>query len=116
MKKRKSPCTPYREKAKGKETSPGFFETCLSPRARARSGELYRRAGEAAREIVDVLGAEPTADNLNLWSWYCYRHDPGIIIDKAYECASRMRQGEIKNAVTAFQHWLSKSYAEGVAE
>ena len=47
-KKRKSPCTPYREKGKGKETKPGFMNEPISPRACARS--------EAGKKELGVRG------------------------------------------------------------
>ena len=112
MKREASPHTPYKRKAKGKETSPGFFRTPLSPRARARQNakSQYAEAGAAADELISVLGAQATEYNRRLWAFYCYHHDIGIILDKAYEFASMRRQGEIRNAVTRFQKWLIDSY------
>ena len=113
-KKRKSPCTPYREKGKGKEIKPGFMNESISPRACAKS-ELYSIAGAAADELIRILNPSDRSGSRKLWAYYCYHHDPEIIIDKAYECASCARQGELRSAVAAFQHWLSNSFREGGA-
>lgn len=113
-KKRKSPCTPYREKGKGKEIKPGFMNESISPRACARS-ELYSIAGAAADELIRILNPSDRSGSRKLWAYYCYLHDPEIIIDKAYECASCARQGELRSAVAAFQHWLSNSFRKGGA-
>ena len=108
-----SPCTPCKRKARGKETSPGFFEPVSSPRGRARDGvSRYRLAGAAAEELIKILGARPTAGNRRLWAYYCYHHDIGIIFEMAYQCASEHRQGELKNPVTAFQRRLTRTYGK----
>jgi len=75
----------------------------------------YDEAGAAADEIVgNCFG---TAGDLDLWAWYCRHFDRERIVDKAYAYASMQRQGEVRDAVTAFQAWLSKEYGErgGVA-
>ena len=123
MKKRKSPCTPLRVKAKGKETRPGCFSIPLRPRACAHAHEVkvrgegeqrkisrYRLAGAAADEIIETCFG--TDDDRNLWAYYCYHHDIETILEKARELKSRYRQGELKNPVTAFQKWLQRSYKE----
>ena len=125
MKKRKSPCTPLRVKAKGKETRPGCFSIPLRPRACAHAHEVkvrgegeqrkisrYRLAGAAADEIIETCFG--TDDDRNLWAYYCYHHDIETILEKARELKSRYRQGELKNPVTAFQRWLQRSYKEGL--
>ena len=124
MKKRKSPCTPFRVKAKGKETRPGCFSIPLRPRACAHAHEVkvrgegeqrkisrYRLAGAAADEIIETCFG--TDDDRNLWAYYCYHHDIETILEKARELKSRYRQGELKNPVTAFQRWLNASYGRG---
>ena len=79
-------------------------------RSRPTTGaSRYRLAGAAADELIDILGGNKGNDR-GTWAYYCYHHDIGIILDKAYEIASRFRQGEIKNPVTAFQRWLQRSY------
>ena len=123
MKKRKSPCTPLRVKAKGKETRPGCFSIPLRPRACAHAHQVkvrgegeqrkisrYRLAGAAADEIIETCFG--TDDDRNLWAYYCYHHDIETILEKARELKSRYRQGELKNPVTAFQKWLQRSYKE----
>ena len=112
MKKRKSPCTPLRVKAKGKETSPGCFSIPLRPRGRVRARGRYMEAGTAADEIIESCFG--TDDDRDLWAYYCYHHDIETILEKARELKSRYRQGEIRNPVTAFQKWLNKSYGFGV--
>ena len=125
MKKRKSPCTPLRVKAKGKETSPGCFSIPLRPRACAHAHEAkakvegeqrkisrYQIAGAAADEIIESCFG--TDDDRDLWAYYCYHHDIEIILEKARELKSRSRQGEIRNPVTAFQKWLNASYGRGL--
>ena len=124
MKKRKSPCTPLRVKAKGKETRPGCFSIPLRTRACAHAHEVkvrgegeqrkisrYRLAGAAADEIIETCFG--TDDDRNLWAYYCYHHDVETILEKARELKSRYRQGELKNPVTAFQRWLNASYGRG---
>ena len=124
MKKRKSPCTPFRVKAKGKETRPGCFSIPLRPRACAHAHEVkvrgegeqrkiprYRLAGAAADELIDILGGNRKSDH-GTWAYYCYHHDIETILEKARELKARYRQGELKNPVTAFQKWLQRSYKE----
>ena len=113
--KRNPPLSPYREKGKGKEQSRVSCETsCSKPaRAYARKRRLpctcsYDEAGAAADEIVgNCFG---TAGDLGLWAWYCRHFDRERIVEKAYEYASMQRQGEVRDAVTAFQAWLGKEY------
>ena len=109
MKKRKSPCTPLRVKAKGKETRPGCISIPLRPRGRARG--RYVEAGAAADELIALLGGSPERDR-GTWAYYCYHHDIEIILEKARELKSRHRQGELRNPVTAFQRWLQGSFAD----
>ena len=93
---------------------------CLNPSksAYARAGAharrrppctcTYREAGEAAEEIVgNCFGAESDRD---LWAWYCRHFNRRRILDRAYFYASCQRQGEVRDAVTAFQAWLRKEY------
>ena len=76
-------------------------------RARGR----YAEAGAAADELIALLGGSPERDR-GTWAYYCYHHDIEIILDKAHEIASRHRQGELRNPVTAFQRWLQVSFAD----
>ena len=109
-------------KGKGKETRPGSCKNPPRPRACAHAHEAkskvegeqrkisrYRLAGAAADELIDILGGNKENDH-GTWAYYCYHHDIGIILDKAHEIASRFRQGELKNPVTAFQRWLQRNY------
>lgn len=102
------------------KTSPEYKYSSSSPRARARRERFscgFDEAGDAARTIIHEAFRHRTdvrtTDNLRLWSWYCRRFDRGAILDKAFECASRERQGEIKSGVTAFQAWLGRTYGNG---
>ena len=118
MKRETSPHTPYKRKAKGKETSRGYFGNPLSPRGRVRREHAYActyaEAGLRARQLCDILGIGPAhADyigHLQLWSFYCRRFDWYTIREKAFECASCERQGEIRSAVAAFQHFLTTTF------
>ena len=94
-------------KGKGKETRPGSCKNPPRPRGRAR----YAEAGAAADELIAILGGNAEHDR-GTWAYYCYHHNIGIILDKAHEIASRFRQGELKNPVTAFQKWLIRSYGK----
>ena len=113
-------------KGKGKETRPGCFSIPLRPRACAHAHEVkvrgegeqrkisrYQLAGAAADELIAILGGNSERDR-GTWAYYCYHHDIGIILDKAHEIASRFRQGELRNPVTAFQKWLKRAYGREV--
>ena len=65
-------------------------------------------AGAAANEIIESCFG--TDDDRDLWAYYCYHHDIETILEKAREIASRFRQRELDNPVTAFQSWLQESY------
>jgi len=87
----------------------------LSPRVRARTHmERYHEAGAIARELMSILHS-CSNDDLHLWAWYCYHHDTGPIMDRAYKCASEHRQHELRDPITAFQKWLTDTYGEGGA-
>ncbi len=115
--KRNPPLTPYREKGKGKEQDGVSCETCFSKTARAYARKRripctcsYDEAGAAADEIVGSCFG--SAGDLGLWAWYCRHFNRKRIVDKAYYYASCQRQGELRDAVTAFQAWLSEEYGE----
>ena len=119
--KRHSPLNPYREKGKGKEQSRVSLETHSNSKpARAYASThakrrlpctcTYDEAGAAADEIVgNCFGA---AGDHGLWAWYCRHFDRERIVDKAYAYASMQRQREVRDAVTAFQAWLSEEYGK----
>ncbi len=48
--------------------------------------------------------------DLDLWAWYCRHFNRNAIVEKAHEYASMQRQGEVRDAVTAFQAWLSSEF------
>ena len=91
----------------------------LNPLRRARrsrpttGASRYRMAGAAADELIAILGGNSGRDR-GTWAYYCYHHDIEIILDKAHEIASRFRQGELRNPVTAFQKWLKRAYGREV--
>ena len=110
------------DKGKDKETRPGSCQNPLRPRACACAHEVkaegegerrrvsrYQIAGAAADELIGILGGRPSRDR-GTWAYYCYHHDVGILMDKAHELASKKRQGEIRNPVTAFQRWLIRNF------
>ena len=105
-----------RKEAKEK-TGRGYSLISVFKTARARTrtrGRLpctctYREAGDAAAEIVANCFLHRAAD-FALWAWYCRHFDRRAIVDRAYYCASCQRQGEVRNAVTAFQAWLRKEF------
>ncbi len=99
---------------KGKEQDRVSCETSCSKTARAHVRRKlpcacsFSEAGAAAAEIVgNCFGAE---SDLDLWAWYCRHFDRRRILDRAYFYASCQRQGEVRDAVTAFQAWLRKEY------
>ena len=71
-------------------------------------------AGWAAQHIIETVLHAPQS-NHRLWSAFCLYNDPDDIIQLAYEYASYYRQGEIRDAVTAFQARLNREYPETVA-
>ena len=114
--KRTSPCTPLREKGKGKEQSRVSSETHSKPaRAYARRNPpctcTYDEAGAAVDEIVGNCFPQGAKD-FALWAWYCRHFNRRLIVDKAYYYASCHRQGEVRDGVSAFQAWLRKEYGK----
>ena len=93
-KKRKSPCTPYREKGKGKESKPGAFGTCLFAGAGARvRGALLRRHVNAAVEdalkaFCDTRGPAPSDEAL--WAKFAWRFGYEKLTDLVRQGVSEM--------------------------
>ena len=93
-KKRKSPCTPYREKGKGKESKPGAFGTCLFAGAGARvRGALLRRHVNAA--VEDALKAfcgtrGPAPSDEALWAKFAWRFGYEKLTDLVRQGVSEM--------------------------
>ena len=69
----------------------------------------YAEAGEAAAEIVANCFPRHAKD-APLWAWYCRHFDRKLIVNRAYYYASCQRQGEVRDAVTAFQSWLKAMF------
>ena len=116
------PAPPIEKKRREKKQARVSLETCFKP-ARARTYAKKRRlpctcsydeAGDAAYEIV--AGCFGNRNDLDLWAWYCRHFDRNAIVEKAHEYASMQRQGEVRDAITAFQSWLSETYAENPPE
>ena len=93
-KKRKSPCTPYREKGKGKESKPSAFGTCLFAGAGARvRGALLRRHVNAA--VEDALKAfcgtrGPAPSDEALWAKFAWRFGYEKLTDLVRQGVSEM--------------------------
>lgn len=103
--------------------TPGYSCNPLSPRVRARGGKLacvcaYEEAARRALQLCDILGLGTSnarfESSFRLWGFYCRHFDWWRISEKAYELASRQRQGEIRDAVTSFQKWLGKNFPKKV--
>ena len=115
-KERKKRSKRKEKKAKRKQAGGLHVNPCCNT-ARACAGVRERRppctctyaeAGEAAAEIVgNCFGVE---GDFALWAWYCRHFNRRRIVDRAYFYASCQRQGEVRDAVTAFQAWLRKEY------
>ena len=93
-KKRTSPCTPFREKGKGKESKPGAFGTCLFAGAGARvRGALLRRHVNAA--VEDALKAfcgtrGPAPSDEALWAKFAWRFGYEKLTDLVRQGVSEM--------------------------
>ena len=94
--KRKSPCTPLREKGKGKESKPGAKGTSLFARADAHvRGALLRRHVNAAVEdaLVAFCGTRgPAPSDEALWATFAWRFGYGMLRDFVEQGKSEMRQ------------------------
>ena len=96
--KRKSPCTPLREKGKGKEGKPGANGTCLFARAGAHAhvrGALLRRHVNAAVEdaLVAFCGTRgPAPSDEALWAKFAWRFGYGTLHELVERGKSEMRQ------------------------
>jgi len=109
------PSPPIEKKGRSKKQYRVSCETSILKPARAharlRCTCSYEEAGAAADEIVGSCFG--TMREHALWAWYCRHFDRRRIVDKAHEYASMQRQGEVRDAVTAFQAWLKKEYRKG---
>ena len=95
--KRKSPCTPLREKGKGKEGKPGANGTCLFARAGAHAhvrGALLRRHVNAAVEdaLVAFCGTRgPAPSDEALWAKFAWRFGYGTLHELTEQAKSEMK-------------------------
>ena len=114
MKRRKSPCTPLRGKAKGKETRPGSFQNPPRPRGRALTREeqqkRFEEAGIAAMEIISIIGSYQR--DFGTWAKILYRHieQKTLIVEMAYKYFGEQKVGELSDAVTRFQKFLNDNF------
>ena len=96
-KKRKSPCTPLREKGKGKEGKPGANGTSLFARAGAHAhvrGALLRRHVNAAVEdaLVAFCGTRgPAPSDEALWAKFAWRFGFGMLHELTEQAKSEMK-------------------------
>ena len=110
-KKRNSPCTPYREKGKGKENSRVFLGN-LHSCARSR----VRRALDAELDIA-MSAFRGTEYNRRTWAAIAWR--VGIenfhyaLLEKLNE--NKSNPVPFKNAATAFQAFLDRRFPKGGA-
>ena len=94
--KRKSPCTPVREKGKGKEDNPGACSTGLFARAGAHAhvrGALLRRHVNAAVEdaLVAFCGTRgPAPSDESLWARFAWRFGFGMLHELTEQAKSEM--------------------------
>ncbi len=91
-KKRRSPCTPFREKGKGKEINPSVFGAGLSARAHAR--DAFRRQGvnqaveQALTAFCGTRGPAPSDEVL--WANFAWRFGYGKLLDLVRQGVSEM--------------------------
>ena len=120
--KRKERKEAKERKVKRKQDGVLYLEPFSRPRACAHARRrpcppctcTYEEAGIAAAEIVANCFPRNVKD-IPLWAWYCRHFDRERIVDRAYFYASCQRQGEVRDAVTAFQAWLRKEFPKGGA-
>ena len=106
--KRKSPCTPLREKGKGKEHRRGSLQNRLS-RARMRT-----RLGEALDADLDVAvrAFKGTASDRRLWASIAWRVG---VENFHYALADKLKEDDVDKAVlltpaAAFQAFLNERF------
>ena len=123
MKRENPPFTPYKRKARGKEAKRDYLRNLVPAQSRAgvrvRVKEPPRvcsteEAGWAAQYIIETILHAPQT-NHRLWAAFCLYNSPADVIELAYEYASYERQGEIRDAVKAFQAKLNELYPSTVA-
>ena len=109
-KKRKSPCTPYREKGKGKERQTGFpKETVFRAGARVRTA---LRAQLDADLDMAVRAFKGTASDRRLWASIAWRVG---VENFHYALADKLKENDVDKAVlrtpaAAFQAFLNERF------
>ena len=106
-KKRKSPCTPYREKAKGKETQTGFLKETVF-----RAGARVMAALDADLDTA-MRAFNGTADDRRIWASIAWRvgvvEFHSALLDKLAEDAADGTQN-IRSRAAAFQALLNERF------
>ena len=89
--KRNSPCTPYREKGKGKESKPIACGTGLFARARTHEGRWRKAAVRVAvAEAVSRFNGSPSDERL--WANFAWRLGYGTLLDCMARAESEIAQ------------------------
>ena len=94
--KRKSPCTPVREKGKGKEDNPGACSTGLFARAHAdahvRGALLRRHVNEAVEDALRIFNGTRGGkySDENLWANFAWTFGFGMLNDLVSQAKSEM--------------------------
>ena len=111
--KRKSPCTPLREKGKGKEDRRGSLSEPSSARARTRSAGMRARLREALDADLDIAvrAFNGTADDRRIWASIAWRIG---IEEFHYALLNKLSEDSSDNAprrpAAAFQAFLNDRF------
>ncbi len=124
-KKRNSPCTPYREKGKGKEIGPGACGTgpsCAGARV-SRAGARTCRAG--VRRLIAAVVADAMAAfsgdqrDERIWASIAWRVGADRFLDAIHQAAAEIREHSRRVAASAmpriFQSVLNARFPRGTA-
>jgi len=81
-KREKSPCTPYKRKARGKESKPGALGTCL-PRATRVRAHVRAAVGDALAAFCGTRGPAPSDEAL--WANFAWRFGYDALLEAVYQ-------------------------------
>ena len=110
-KKRKSPCTPYREKGKGKEIRRGFSRKPSIAGGRARVRALVAAEVAAA---ADAFGGNE--DDVRIWAAIAWRVGAEAFHFALMEkLAEDHADGQARKPAAAFQAFLNARFPKGGA-
>ena len=116
--KRKSPCTPLREKGKGKEDRRGSLSEPSSARARTRSASMRARLREALDADLDIAerAFNGTKSDRRLWASIAWRIG---IEEFHYALLNKLSEDSADNTprrpAAAFQAFLNERFPKGGA-